>query len=62
LALGVSSSGFHAWLTRKPSQRTGDDARAELLDYIDRFYDSTRRHSAIGYLVPVAFERLASSG
>jgi putative transposase len=26
-ALGVSRSGFHAWLTRKPSQRTRDDER-----------------------------------
>ena len=24
-ALGVSRSGFHAWLTRQPSQRTRDD-------------------------------------
>jgi putative transposase len=26
-ALGVSRSGFHAWLTQKPSQRTRDDER-----------------------------------
>lgn len=26
-ALGVSRSGFHAWLTRKPSQRSRDDER-----------------------------------
>ncbi|MDP3418970.1 IS3 family transposase, partial [Falsiroseomonas sp.] len=39
-----------------------DAARAEVFDYIERFYNPTRRHSAIGYLSPVAFERLASSG
>jgi putative transposase len=42
--------------------RTRDAARAEVFDYIERFYNPTRRHSAIGYLSPVAFERLASSG
>jgi putative transposase len=42
--------------------RTRDAARAEVFDYIERFYNPTRRRSAIGYLGPVAFERLASSG
>jgi putative transposase len=42
--------------------RTRDAARAEVFDYIERFYNPTRRHSAIGYLSPVEFERLASSG
>jgi putative transposase len=42
--------------------RTRNAARAEVFDYIERFYNPTRRHSAIGYLSPVAFERLTSSG
>jgi putative transposase len=42
--------------------RTRDAARAEVFDYIERFCNPTRRRSAIGYLGPVAFERLASSG
>jgi putative transposase len=42
--------------------RTRDGARAEVFDYIERFYKPTRRHSAIGYLSPVEFERLATSG
>ena len=42
--------------------RTRDAARAEVFDYIERFYNPKRRHSAIGYVSPVAFERLASSG
>ena len=42
--------------------RSRDAARAEVFDYIERFHNPTRRHSAIGYLSPVAFERLASSG
>ena len=42
--------------------RTRDAARAEVFDYIERFYNPRRRHSAIGYLSPMAFERLAGSG
>jgi putative transposase len=44
------------------TSRTWHAARAEVFDYIERFYNPTRRHSAIGYLSPVEFERLASSG
>ena len=39
------------------SYRTRDEARADVFDYIERFYNTTRRHSTIGYLSPVEFER-----
>ena len=39
--------------------RTRDDAKADVFDYIERFYDTVRRHSTIGYLSPVEFERKA---
>lgn len=46
------------------TERTGsktyssrDEARADVFDYIKRFYNTTRRHSTIGYLSPVEFER-----
>ena len=32
-------------------------ARAELIEYLEVFYNGQRRHSAIGYLSPRAFER-----
>jgi putative transposase len=32
-------------------------ARAELFDYLELFYNGERRHSALGYLSPRAFER-----
>jgi transposase InsO family protein/transposase-like protein len=32
-------------------------ARAELFDYLEGFYNAQRRHSALGYLSPRAFER-----
>ena len=36
--------------------RTRDAARADVFDYVERFY-TTRRHSTVGYLSPVEFER-----
>ena len=40
----------------KKVYRSRDEARADV-DYIERFYNPIRRHSTIGYLSPVEFER-----
>jgi putative transposase len=124
-ALGVSRSGFHAWLSRPPSPRavadaaltaqvrasfvasepfqklmadngvacsmsrsgnvwdnaamesffsslktertarkvyrTRNQARADVFDYIELIYNPQRRHSTIGYLSPMEFERIAAA-
>ncbi len=39
--------------------RTRDEARADVFDYIERFYNALRRHSTIGYLSPAEFEKKA---
>ncbi len=36
--------------------RTRDEAKADVFDYIERFYNPKRRHSTIGYLSPMEFE------
>lgn len=36
--------------------RTRDAARADVFDYIERFYNTTRRHSTIGHLSPIESE------
>jgi putative transposase len=41
--------------------RTRDQARADVFDCIERFYNPQRRHSTIGYLSPMEFERLAAT-
>jgi putative transposase len=39
-----------AWTTRA-------DARTDVFEYLEVFYNGQRRHSSLGYLSPVAFER-----
>ena len=39
--------------------RTRDEARADVFDYTERFYNPKRRHSRIGYMSPMEFERQA---
>ena len=41
--------------------RTRDQARSDVFEYIERFYNPRRRHSTIGYLSPMKFQRLAAS-
>ncbi|HWH74267.1 MAG TPA: IS3 family transposase, partial [Methylibium sp.] len=31
-------------------------ARSDVFDYIERFYNPTRRHSTLGYVSPIEFE------
>jgi putative transposase len=39
--------------------RTRADARLAIFEYIETFYNRTRRHSALGYLAPAEYERSA---
>ena len=45
--------------TARKVYRTRDAARADVFDYIERFYNPKRRHSTLGYLSPVEFEEVA---
>jgi putative transposase len=45
--------------TARKLYRTRDEAKADVFDYIERFYNPKRRHSRIGYMSPVEFERQA---
>jgi putative transposase len=48
------------WTTRR-KYRTRDEARADVFDYVERFYNPRRRHSTLGYLSPAEFEMRATS-
>jgi putative transposase len=43
----------------KKIYRTKTQAKADVFDYIECFYNPTRRHSTLGYLSPIDFEREA---
>ncbi len=34
-----------------------EQARADVFDYIERFYNPTRRHSTLGYVSPIEFQK-----
>jgi len=38
--------------------RTREDARADVFDYIERFYNPLRKHSKLNFLSPIQFESL----
>lgn len=39
--------------------RTCDEARADIFDYIERFYNPRRRHSTLGGISPMEYEKRA---
>ena len=45
--------------TARKIYRTRHDAKADLFDYIERFYNPRRRHSTLGYVSPVDYEEQA---
>jgi putative transposase len=47
--------------TARKVYRTRNQARADVFDYIERFYNPQRRHSTIGYVSPMDFERIAAA-
>ena len=45
--------------TARKVYRTREQAKADVFDYIERFYNPKRRHSTLGYVSPMEFERQA---
>ena len=52
-------SSLNTERTARKVYRTRDDARIDVFDYIERFYNPRRRHSTLGYLSPIEFEKPA---
>ena len=47
--------------TAKMVYRSREQARADVFDYIERFYNPTRRHSTLGYVSPIDFEKASEA-
>jgi len=47
--------------TTRSRYRTRNQARADVFDYVERFYNVRRRHSTIGYVSPAEFESIAAT-
>lgn len=45
--------------TASKTYRSRNQARADVFDYIERFYNPRRRHSTLGYLSPIEYEEQA---
>ena len=43
--------------TARKHYATRDAARADVFDFLERFYNPIRRHSTLGYLSPMEFEQ-----
>jgi putative transposase len=50
-------SRFKAELLQGGSFLSLEDARTEIFEYIEMYYDPVRRHSALGYKSPMQFEK-----
>ena len=48
--------------TNRTNYQTRAEAKADVFDYIERFYNPRRRHSTLGYLSPVDYEKAIGSG
>ncbi|MDX1411929.1 MAG: IS3 family transposase [Nitrospirales bacterium] len=60
----VAESFFHTLkveLTHARQYRTRQEARREIFEYIEVFYNRQRRHSTLGYQTPVEFEQRATA-
>ena len=57
----VAERFFGSLKRERTSQRyyeTRQEARADVIDYIEMFYNSTRLHSYLGYMSPNAYEKM----
>jgi putative transposase len=61
----VAESFFGSLKTERvflAAYKTREEARRDLVDYIEVFYNGKRRHSYLGYMSPMEFERMKMLG
>jgi len=55
----AAAESFFSSLKMERVRRTRGQARADVFDYVERFYNPNRRHSTIGYMSPIQYEERA---
>ena len=45
--------------TNRTAYRNRDEAKADVFDYLERFYNLRRRHSTLDYVSPADYEKAA---
>ena len=55
-AMGSFFASLKKERVHRRNYATRDEARADLFDYAERFYNQRRLHSTIGYMSPAAYE------
>jgi putative transposase len=59
----VAESFFHTLkveLIHGKTYNTRQEAKMAIFEYIEVFYNQQRRHSYLGYLTPVEFDKIAN--
>ncbi len=51
-------AGMQTELLDRRTWRTRTELSTEIFDWIEVFYNRTRRHSGLGMLAPIAYEKL----
>jgi len=59
LRASSSASTLKVERTHRKNYHSRDEAKADVFDYIERFYNLRRRHSTLGYLSPADYEKAA---
>ena len=57
----MSAHSIQIELLNRQKWRTNLELALAIADYIEHFYNSSRRHRALGYLTPTEFEDLHSA-
>ena len=52
---------FKTWADESTQYATRAEARADVVDYIEMFYNSWRKHSSLGYVSPNDYKAVANA-
>ena len=54
----VTDASFKRELVHDEQYTTREQARASIFEYVEASYNRVRRHSSLGFLSPVEYERM----